>query len=97
MTLTPIAESLAVEYYCVEFLIHCGSKSFICILTRTFQHHRYLAVTQAVRSFAPQAEGSVLESQPRQTYVVKTGFNSCILLADDLYERMSRVTVSIAR
>ena len=35
-------------------------------------------VAQRVRAFAPQAEGTVFESQPRQTYVVKTGSDSSI-------------------
>ena len=30
-------------------------------------------VAQWIRAFAPQAEGMVFESQPRQTLVVKTG------------------------
>ena len=34
------------------------------------------AVAQWVRAMAPQAEGWVFESQPRHTYVVKTGSDS---------------------
>ena len=34
------------------------------------------AVAQWVRAFAPQADGRVFESQPRQTKVVKTGSDS---------------------
>ena len=34
------------------------------------------AVAQWVRVFAPQAEGWVFETQPRQTLVVKTGSDS---------------------
>ena len=33
-------------------------------------------MAQWVRAFAPQAEGWVFESQPRQSYVVKTGSDS---------------------
>ena len=36
------------------------------------------AVAQCVRAFAPQAEEWVFESQPRQSYVVKTGSDSSI-------------------
>ena len=81
-----------------------ANNSFICILTTNFSTPQLFlfagtAVAQAVRAFAPQAEGWVLESQPRQTYVVKTGFNSSTstLLGDDHYKQMSRVTVSMAR
>ena len=34
------------------------------------------AVTQWVRAFASQAEGWVIQSQPRQTKVLKTGSDS---------------------
>ena len=66
-------------------------------------------MAQWVRAFAPQAEGWVFESQPRQTLVVKIGSDSstvkrsalglCLsrVLGDDHYKRMSRVTVGVAR
>ena len=39
----------------------------------------------------------MFESQPRQTLVVKIGSDSFIVLRDDHYEQMSRVTVGVAR
>ena len=38
-----------------------------------FQKGVTAAVAQWVRALAPEAEGWVFESQPRQTQVVKTG------------------------
>ena len=73
----------------------------------TFKEYEYTAaVVQRVRAFASQAKGWVFESQSRQTYVVKTGSDSSTakrsaiesrVLGDDLYKRMPRVTVSVAR
>ena len=67
------------------------------------------AVAQSISAFAPQAEGSVFESQPRQTKVVKTGPVTAPLpnarqwvwvsrvLGKDHYKWMSRFTVDVAR
>ena len=63
---------------------------------------------QCVKEFAPQAKGWVLESQLRQTKVVKKGSDSFTakrlalgavprVLGDDHYKRMPRVTVVVAR
>ena len=38
--------------------------------------YRAAVVAQWIRAFAPQAEGLVFESQPRQTLIVKTGSDS---------------------
>ena len=78
-----------------------ANNCFICILTTNFSTPQLFlfagtTVAQAVRAFAPQAEGWVLESQPQQTFVVKTGFNSSTLLGDDHHKQMSCVTVSMA-
>ena len=65
-------------------------------------------MAQSVRAFAPQAEGWMFESQPRQTLVVKTGSDSTAkrsairvsvtgVLGDDHYKRTPRVTVGLAR
>ena len=53
------------------------SQVFIKILTFTpFSNDWVVAVAQWVRVFAPQGEGWVFESQPRQIQVVKTGSDS---------------------
>ena len=65
-------------------------------------------MAQWVSAFAPQAEGLVFESQPRQTQVVKTGSDSSIVKRSALgvsvtgprrwnYKRMPRVTEGVAR
>ena len=46
------------------------------ISDRNFLRSSRTAVAQWARAFAPQAEGWVFESQPRQTLVVKTGSDS---------------------
>ena len=66
------------------------------------------AVAQWVRTFAPQADGWVFESEPEQTEVFQTGSESSTakrsalgvsikVLGEDHYKRMSRVTVGVAR
>ena len=68
----------------------------------------FAAVAQSVRAFAPQAEGWVLESQPRQTQVVRTGCDSSTAKRSAIgvsvtcfgaehYKRITRVTVGVAR
>ena len=47
----------------------------LLFIFRRASYHN-LVIAQWVRAFAQQAKGWVLESQPRQTYVVKSGSDS---------------------
>ena len=49
---------------------------FTLVCAVDFTYARAAAVAQWIRALAPQAEGWVFESRPRQTYVVKTGSDS---------------------
>ena len=65
---------------------------------------------KSVGTFAPQAEGWMFESKPRQNEAVKTGSDSSTakrsidnmckcrgsLIGDNHYKRMPRVTVGVA-
>ena len=54
------------------------------IYNSTIQTVFAAALAQWVRAFAPQAEGWVFESQPRQTQVAKTGSDSSTAKRSDI-------------
>ena len=57
--------------YCGQFkLVHLDDDYLISL---QFTLYHTAAVAQLVRAFAPKAEGWVVESQPRQILVIKTG------------------------
>ena len=61
--------------FVLVYRIRCSSRGKIYKSTKII-NLATAAVSQWVRTFAPQAEGWVFESKPRQTYVVKTGSDS---------------------
>ena len=95
-------KSSANKYNFHPLVYHLYFYTYTCIYLKTTK------VAQLVRVLPSHAEGRVFESKPRQTLVAKTGSDNStsnarqqvrvsLVLGEDRYKGLARVTVGVVR